>query len=98
MNLRFGDRRRALQKIEVAAFVGLSDMLRIHRSIAARIAYRRRRPGGVPALELVVAHMQMDAARGDVDLDLVACRHERERAADEAFRRDVQNAGTVARA
>ena len=27
MNLRFGDLRRALQKIEVAAFVGLPDML-----------------------------------------------------------------------
>jgi hypothetical protein len=27
MNLRLGDRRRALQKVEIAAFVGLADML-----------------------------------------------------------------------
>jgi hypothetical protein len=27
MNLRLGDARRALQEIEVAAFVGLADML-----------------------------------------------------------------------
>ena len=72
MNLRLGDRRRALQKIEVAAFVRLADMLRIHRPVAARITRRRRRPGGAAARKFLVAHMQMDAARGDVDLDLVA--------------------------
>jgi hypothetical protein len=42
MNLRLGNRRRALEKIEVAAFVGLADMLGIHRSEAALIARRRR--------------------------------------------------------
>jgi hypothetical protein len=38
----------------------------------------------------------MDAARGDVDLDLVAGLHEGKRTADKALRRHMQNAGAVA--
>src|SRR3984957_1947900 len=48
------------------------------------------------ARQLVVADMQMDAPRGDVDLDLVAGLHQGKRTTDKAFRRDVQNAGAVA--
>ena len=40
--------------------------------------------------------MQMNAARGDVDLDLVAGLHQSQRAADKALRRHMQNAGAVA--
>ena len=72
MNLRLGDALRAAQEIEVAALVGLADMLGKHRAVAARIFGRRRPPGGAPARKLLLADVQMDASRGDVDLDLVA--------------------------
>src|ERR1700692_5036115 len=96
MNLRLGDGRRALEKSEVAAFVGLADVLRIHGAVAAGVFRRRRRPGGAAARKLVVADVEVDAPRGDVDLDLVAGLHESERTADKALRRDMQNAGAVA--
>src|ERR1700689_1736821 len=72
MNLRLGRGLRALQKIEVAAFVGLPDVLGIHRPIATQKMRRRRPPGVTPARQFVVADMQMDATAGDVDLDLGA--------------------------
>src|ERR1035441_5079060 len=96
MNFRFRNRTAGLKKIEIAALVGLPDMLGIKRAVAARIARRRLLPRGAAAAHLVVAHMQMDAARGHIDLDLVAGLHEGKRAADEAFRRDVKNTGAVA--
>src|ERR1700730_18126936 len=79
MNFRLRDRRLALEKIEVAALVGLADVLGKHRAVAAQVMRRRRRPGGAPARQLLLADMQMDAARGDVDFDLVARRGEGER-------------------
>src|ERR1700678_3692383 len=98
MYLRLGDACGAFEKIEVAAFVGLADMLRIHRAVAAGIAWRRRRPGGAPAGQLLLADMEMNFSRRHVDLDVVAGLHQRDRAADKALRRDVQDAGAVARA
>src|SRR5205085_5856473 len=96
VNLRLGDPGGALQKIEVATLVRLTDMFGEHGPIAARIARRWRLPGGTAAVELVVGHVQMDTPRGHIDLDRVAALHERQRPADEAFRRHVQNAGAVA--
>ncbi len=84
------------QEIEIAAFVGLADVLRIHGAVAARVTRRRLFPGGAAARQLLVRHVQMDAALVDIDLDLVAGLHEGERTADEAFRRHVQDAGAVA--
>src|SRR5438876_410382 len=92
MNLRLGHRRLALEKIEVAALVGLADVLGEHRAVAARVFRRRLFPGSLAAGQLAVADVQMDRALVDVDLDLVAGLHEVERAADKALRRDVQNA------
>src|SRR6266446_6002023 len=69
MNLRLRGRLRAGEEIEIAALVGLADVLREHRAVAARVAGRRRLPGGAAAAKLVVADMQVDAAPSDVDLD-----------------------------
>ena len=92
---RFGDRRRAFEKVEVAALVGLADMRRNtwRRSRAHKAAAGC--PGGAPARKFVVADMRMDAACRDVDLDLVAGLHQRQRAADKTFRGDVQDAGAI---
>src|SRR5262245_27322768 len=46
--------------------------------------------------EFVVADVQMDAARIDVDLEFVAVTHERQGSADVAFRRHMQDHGPVA--
>ena len=53
---------------------------------------------GATAIELLVAHLHAQAAGGHVEFDDVAVAHQRERPADEGFRRDVQHAGAVARA
>ena len=68
----------------------------IHGAIAAGIMRRRRSPGGAPARKFVVADVQMNAACRDIDLDLVAGLHQRQRTADKTFRGDVQDAGAVA--
>src|SRR4029079_14716266 len=86
------------EEIEVAALVSLADVLGEHRAVAARIFRRRLLPGGLAARHLRVADMQMDRPLVDVDLDLVAGLHEVERTADEALRRNMQDAGAVARA
>src|SRR5579864_6011086 len=77
VNLRLGGARRAGEKIEIAALVGLADMLRIHRAIAAQKMRRRRFPIGAAARELFVADVEVDFACRDVDLDLVTGLHQR---------------------
>src|SRR5690348_2739208 len=96
MDFWLGNFTERTEKIEIAAFVGLSNMLRIKRTVAARIARGRRRPRGAAARHLVLADVQMNTARGHVHLDLVARVNQGERSADEALRRDVQDAGAVA--
>src|SRR3954462_13970420 len=96
MNLRLGHGGLSLQEIEVAALIGLADVLGEHRAVAARVFRWRLFPGGLATGHLGVADVQMDRALVDVDLDLVAGLHEIERTADEALRRDVQDAGAVA--
>src|SRR5579862_9930166 len=82
MNLRLRGGLRAHQKIEIAALVGLADMLGIHRAVAAQKVRRRRCPGGAAARELFVADVEMDFPRRDVDLDFVAGLHQSQWAAD----------------
>src|SRR5262245_21475765 len=98
MNLRFRRGRGALQEVEVAALVGLADMGRKRRAVAALETGRRLLPGSAPAVELLLADVKMDAARRHVDLDLVAGLDEGERTADVALRGNVKDTGAVARA
>src|SRR6202034_3040624 len=94
--LRLGRALRAREKIKIAALVGLADMLGIHRAVAAQKVRRRWCPGGATACQFLIADVKMDFSRRDIDLDLVAGLHQRERAADKTFGRDVQDAGAVA--
>src|SRR5579871_288475 len=82
MNLRLRGRCGAAEKIEVAALVGLADVLRIHRAVAALKMRRRLFPGGAAARQFFVADVQVDLARGDIDFDLVAGLNQRQRTAD----------------
>src|SRR3984957_280067 len=89
MNLRLRDCAAGEQEIEVATLVGLTDVGGVHRAVAARIVRGGWRPGGAAARDLLVGHVQVDAPRLGVDLDLVAGAHEGEGSADEALRRDM---------
>src|SRR5260221_7751979 len=64
--------KRRFEEIEVAALVGLLDVTREHPAIAALEAWRRRLAGGTPPRELVIRHVQPNAARRHVDADQVA--------------------------
>src|SRR5215470_2978403 len=92
MNFRFGNRSWRTEKIEIAADVSLANMCAEHRAVATLIARLRWPPRRVPSTEFLLTNMQMNPPRGHVDLDLVAGLHQRERAAYETFRRDVQDA------
>src|SRR6266850_6032838 len=98
MNLWLGDRRSSLEEVEVAALVGLADVAREDGAIAARELLLRLAPGALPARQLGGIHLEVELALVDVELDQVTGFHQRERTADERFRRNVQNAGAVARA
>src|ERR1700685_3552351 len=72
VNFRFRNRPEWREEVEIAASIGLADVLGIKRAVAARIFLRRLLPGGAAAGEFLVADVQMDHAFVDVDLDLVA--------------------------
>src|SRR6185437_1214634 len=95
VDFRVGGRRPMLEKIEVAPLVRLAHVLREQKPIAAAVAGRRAPPGGAAPLELLVAHLQGEAAGGNVEFDHVAVAHQGERAPDEGFGRDMQDAGAV---
>src|SRR5262245_1090650 len=96
MNLRLRSSFPSKQKIEIASFIGLPDMGRVHRSVTALVARRRRSPGAAAARELFVGGLEMDAPRTGVDLDLVARLNESERPTHVAFGRHMQDARAVA--
>src|SRR5689334_13345907 len=95
MNFRLRGRCTREQEIEIAAFVGLADMLRKHRAIAALVMRLRRGPGGTALCKLLVGDMQVNAASGDIDLDLVAGLHQSQRPADKTLRCHMQDASAV---
>src|SRR6476661_5224224 len=96
MNFRLRHFGLALKEIQVAALIRLPDVFGEHRSVTTWIFWRWRRPGRLAARHLGIADVQMNEALVDVDLDLVTGLHESERTADEALRRDMEDAGAVA--
>src|ERR1700719_4204860 len=89
---RLKDRRLAdrlakggFKKIEVAAFIGLLDVLGEHPAIAALEPRLRLLPLRAALVQLGLGHIEVDGARGDIERDLVAVLHQRERAADIGF-------------
>src|SRR5437879_105655 len=98
VNRRLADRRAetGLQEVEVAAVIGLLDVLCEHPAIAALEAALGLLPGGPALCELGFGYIQIDGARGDIERDAVAALHQRQRTADVGLRRDMQDAGAVA--
>src|SRR6202030_133417 len=98
INRRLAHRRAegGFEEIEIAAFVGLLDVPCKHPAIAALEAPLRLLPIGAALFQFRLADVEIDAARGDVERNLVAVLHQRKRHADEGFRRHMQDAGAIA--
>lgn len=74
-----------VEEAEVAAFVGLGDLVLEEFSISARVVFFGRSPGSAALFQLVVADMEGDAAIGEVELYQVAIFDEREWSANRSF-------------
>src|SRR4030095_12391146 len=98
VDFRLGRHGAGLEEVEVATFVRLGHVLQVERPEPARVMRLRWRPRLAALGELFVAHLERELPPRDVELDLVAVAHERERAADMRLRRDVEYARAVARA
>src|SRR5262249_11306530 len=98
INRGFIDRlaETGLEEIEVASLIGLLDVLGEHPAIAALEAALGLLPGGAAFCQFRLIHIEIDGARGDIERDLVAILHQRQRAADIGLRRDMEDAGAVA--
>src|SRR4051812_44614327 len=98
VNRGLADRRAeiGLEEVEVAAVIGLLDVLGEHPAIAALEAAFGLLPGGAALVELGLRHIEIDGAGSDIERDAVAVPHQRQRSADIGFGGYVQNAGAVA--
>ena len=75
----------------------LADQPRIFRKRACPMSRRPRLPGLPPRREFTVVDQEIHAARGGIDPDAVAFAHQRQRATDEGFLRDVADAHATRR-
>src|SRR5215471_16858160 len=92
----FGDGAERREEIEIAAFVGLPDMLGVQRPVTAWVMGCGLSPGGTTPGEIFIRDVEVNAALADIHFDLVAGPHKGEWPADKALRRHVKDAGTVA--
>src|SRR5690242_20296262 len=90
--LPYGRTESSLQKIEIAAFIGLLDVFGEHPAIAALEAPLGRLPFGAAFGQLRLRYIEVDGAGVDVERDHVAISNQRQRAADIGFRRHMQDA------
>src|SRR5260370_33935324 len=82
VDLRFGDRCSAFEKIKVASFVGLRYVLQKQFAVAARIDAVFRPPRSSAEGQFLVAHAHIQLARVDVQFDDVTVLQQRERSAN----------------
>src|SRR3954471_13612098 len=66
VDLRLRHRRAGLQEVEVAALVGLRDVLQVQRAVAAAVLRGRLLPVGAALLQLLVGHLELETAPRDV--------------------------------
>ena len=65
------------EEVEVAAFVGLADMVGEHVAVTAFVAHRRRRPGLAPNFHFSVGNVERQGAVLHIDGNHVAGIHQR---------------------
>jgi hypothetical protein len=57
VNFRFGNRTKRREKIEITALVGLADVLRVKRAIAARVTWCGLFPRGAAAANFLIRYV-----------------------------------------
>jgi hypothetical protein len=77
------------QEVEVAALVGLQDMLGVEALIAAKRDRITRWGSGGPTSQLLFVDQQIQCAGDGVEHDLIAVTDESDRTANGRFRSDV---------
>src|SRR5215475_14820124 len=82
--------RAADQEVEVAALIGLENVLGVQPDPAAAGLLRRRGPGGAAEVEFGVIDLEVQRPGRHVQANDVAGPDERDRAADRRLRRGVQ--------
>src|SRR5690606_13018025 len=80
-----GHRAAPVEKVEVAALVGLRDMALVERGEGALVARRRRRPFGTPAGEFGLVDAHVEPAGRDIEFDEIAGPQEGQRPAHGCF-------------
>src|SRR5438270_13982301 len=98
VNLGFRDGCRSLEEIEIAAFIGLSNMLQEQLSVSARINSFPRTPGRATVGKLLFADLHVQLSLADVEFNHVTFLQQSEWAADKRFRAHVQDTSAAARA
>jgi hypothetical protein len=77
------------QEVQVAALVGLQDMLGMEALIATKGFRSTRWSFGGPTSQLLFVDQQIESAVDRVEHDLIAVTHQSDGTADGRFRRDV---------
>src|SRR5882672_1025066 len=85
----------AHEKVEIGAFVRLQHVIEIEAPVAACQRRLGLFPFPAPLREFLLRHEQLELSLRDVELDFVAVRDERERAARRRLGRDVQHHRSV---
>ena len=93
--LRGSHRITTAQKIEIATQRRLIDMPQVHLSVAALVCRRRSNPPCAASRQFLVADLQVQAALRHIQLDNVPVFNQRQRTAQRAFRRHMQDDGAV---
>src|SRR5882757_10611966 len=71
IGLLLGVLTAALEKVEIAALVGLHDVLQEHRAVAAPVLRRGGHKVGEASLDLGRGHLEVEAPCGEVEADHV---------------------------
>src|SRR4029077_11008766 len=95
VNFWFRDWCGPLQKIEVASFVCLLDVLHEKFAVPPRENSCSRSPGGSPASQLHLGHLHVQRTGGYVEFDEVTLVQQSERTTHERFGCDMKNTSSV---
>src|SRR5690242_8358650 len=84
------------EEIEIASEVGLLDVLEEHFPVAAIVVRRGRLESFQAAFDFGLSQVDVDAAAGNIERDLVAGFNDRQWTAGGRFRRNMQHDGAEA--
>lgn len=98
MNFRLGRWRFRMKKSKVATLVRLGHFVEKQGLVTAPRWSRARFPSCAPCFQLGIGLFHVDPTGSNVERNEVTVPHQRQGAPDSGLRRNMQHAGTVARA